>query len=169
MSVPPARFDHFAIATHAIADALPLFIDVMGGQFLRGGDDERLQIRTMQIKLPPGIKVELLEPTSTDSYLHRYLERHGPGFHHVTLLFDDIEAVIPELEARGFEVVDTNLDRAEWRETFLRPSSGFGTLLQLVDTDFDWLSTEPGITVDDVLAGRLRWNGSKVEWKAGER
>jgi methylmalonyl-CoA/ethylmalonyl-CoA epimerase len=157
--VSAPRFDHVAIATWSIADALVLFQDVLGGEFLRGGDDERLLIRTLQLKLPPGVKIELMEPTSEESYLSAFLEKHGPGFHHVTLIFDDVEKVIPILDEKGFDTVDTDLHDPQWRETFIRPSKGFGTLLQLVDTDFDWLSKQDDITADDVVAGRLIWQG----------
>jgi methylmalonyl-CoA/ethylmalonyl-CoA epimerase len=165
MTYPPATFDHFAVATWSIKDAARLFIDVLGGEFLRGADDEDLRIRTVQIKLPPGVKVELMEPLGEDSYLHRYLTKLGPGFHHVTLLLDDIEEVLPKLEAEGFETVDTDLSLSAWRETFVRPSSGFGTLLQLVDTTIDWLGKDETITLDDVLAGKLVWKDSKTRWR----
>lgn len=164
-----ARFDHVAIATWSIREALPLFIDVMGGEFLRGADDERLRIRTLQIKLPPGVKVELMEPLDTSSYLHAFLTRHGPGFHHLTLFFEDIEKVMAHLSAEGFELVDTDLSDPNWRETFIRPRSGFGTLLQLVETDLDWLEPDPDITVEDVLAGRLVWRNSRPIWRESIR
>ena len=95
-------------------------------------------------------------------YLHAYLEKHGPGFHHTTLLFDDIEEVIPELEERGFETTGTNLEAPMWRETFIRPSKAFGTLLQLADSTHDWM--EPGWPLEDVLAGKVVWNGQEREY-----
>ncbi len=149
-------FDHVAIAVHSIREALPLFIDVLGAEYVAGGDDDRLQIRTVQFKMPPGVKIELMEPMSEDSYLQRYLDKHGPGFHHTTVFFDDIEEVIPELEEKGFPVVDTDLRHSGWRETFVRPSAGFGTLMQLVDTDADWMTRSP-FPIEDVLDGKIVW------------
>jgi methylmalonyl-CoA/ethylmalonyl-CoA epimerase len=148
--------DHVAVAVPDIAEALPLFRDVLGGQFVAGGDDERLGIRTLQLRLP-NVKVELMQPIREDSYLHAYLERRGPGFHHATILVEDVEEAIADLEGRGFEVVDTDLSHDGWRETFVRPRSGFGTLLQIVDTDRDWGRTSEEVTLEDVLAGRAVW------------
>ena len=157
-----ATFDHVAIAVSSIRDALPLFMDVFGGEFIAGADDERIGIRTLQLRLPPGVKIELMEPLNEDSYLQRYLDKHGPGFHHITTFFPDIEEVIPEFEEQGFEVVDTDLSDAGWRETYLRPSSSFGALLQIVDTNVDWGTPRPDMTVDDVLEGRLIWKGADI-------
>jgi len=144
--MPQATIDHLAIAVPSIREALRLFMDVFGAEFMGGADDERLGIRTIQLRLPPGVKIELMEPLNEDSYLQRYLEKHGPGFHHMTTFFPDIEQVIPELEERGFEVVDTDLSDSSWRETFVRPRSGFGTLLQIADTTADWHTSRPGMT-----------------------
>jgi methylmalonyl-CoA/ethylmalonyl-CoA epimerase len=158
-------FDHLAVAMPSIREALPLFMDVFGAEFICGADDDRLGIRTIQLRLPPGVKIELMEPISEDSYLHRYLEKHGPGFHHMTTFFPDIEQVIPELEERGFEVIDSDLSDPAWRETYVRPRRGFGTLLQIVDTTADWHAPRPGMTAEDVLAGRLVWAGSDIRWR----
>jgi methylmalonyl-CoA/ethylmalonyl-CoA epimerase len=160
-----ATFDHLAIAVHSIRDALPLFLDVFGAQFICGADDDRLGIRTIQLQLPPGVKVELMEPISENSYLQHYLEKHGPGFHHMTTFFPDIEQVIPDLEGRGFEVVDSDFNDPTWRETYIRPSRGFGTLLQIVDTTADWHTPRPDMTTEDVLSGRLVWRGSDILWR----
>lgn len=149
--------DHIAVATWSIENALVLFGDLLGGQFVTGGDDPRLGIRTLQLRYPGGAKVELIQPTTPDSYLRSYLKKHGPGFHHMTILLDDVERAIAQLPSRGFEVVDTRLSSPTWRETFVRPRSGFGTLLQLVDSNRDWSEPEPGISLDAVLAGGVVW------------
>ncbi|WP_420637986.1 VOC family protein [Candidatus Poriferisocius sp.] len=156
------RFDHIAIAVRSLGAAVPLFRDVFGGQFVMGGDDVPLGIRTAMFKLPATVKVELLEPLSEQSYLHRYIERHGEGFHHATIFVDDVEATIADLEAAGYEVVDTDLQEPHWRETFVRPSSGHGCLFQIVNSELGWLEPHPHCTVEDVVAGRWRWWRSQV-------
>jgi methylmalonyl-CoA/ethylmalonyl-CoA epimerase len=157
----PATFDHVAIAVRSIRKAVRLFVDVLGAEYVAGGDDERLHIRTVQLKLPPGVKIELMEPIGEDSYLARFIEKHGEGFHHTTLFFENIEEVIPELEEKGFHVVDTDLSDPSWRETFVRPSVGFGTLLQIVDTNYDWMTKSP-YPIEDVLDGKIIWRGSDL-------
>ena len=153
-----AKFDHIAIAVWSIREALPL-LEVIGARFVVGNDDDKQQIRTIQFVLPPGVKIELMEPLAETSFLHAFLEKHGPGFHHSTMLFDDIEALIPQMNENGFDVVNTNLSDPAWRDTWARPSKAFGALLQLADTTMDWL--EPcEFTLDEVLAGEVIWNGN---------
>jgi methylmalonyl-CoA/ethylmalonyl-CoA epimerase len=99
----------------------------------------------VQFRYPNGGKIELLEPLG-EGFLSRFLERRGEGLHHITFKTDDVAAAIVELESRGYEVVDVDLDDPHWKEAFLRPSKAHGTLIQVA-----W-SSEP----DDVAATRMR-------------
>jgi methylmalonyl-CoA/ethylmalonyl-CoA epimerase len=114
----------------------------------------------VQILFPPAVKIELMQPIRDDSYLAAFIDKHGEGFHHMTTFFDDIAALIPELDANGFTTVDTTFEDPTWIETFVRPSVAFGSLLQMVQTDRDWTIRHDHITLDDVLAGRVIWDGS---------
>lgn len=149
-------FDHVAIAVRDLPRAASLYGDVLGGDLVRGGDDLELGIRTMQFKLPPGVKVELLTPIG-DSYLARYIDKHGEGFHHATIFVADLSAAVTDLESEGFEVIDYDDSMETWQEAFVRPSSGFGALLQLVATVLDWSEPIDGLTVEGVLGGEWRW------------
>jgi len=149
--------DHIAVAVRDVATALPLFQDVLGGRFVMGGDDPVYGIRTVQLVLPPGTKIELMAPLRGDTQLTRFLEEHGEGFHHATLLVDDVVATIADLQARGFEVVDTETTNPKWRVTYLRPSSGFGTLLQIAESTERWDEPIEGVTLEAVLAGEVVW------------
>jgi methylmalonyl-CoA/ethylmalonyl-CoA epimerase len=151
------RLDHIGIAVRSIEEALPLFVDVLGAQFVLGGDDPYYGIRTIQLRLEPGVKLELMQPLRDDSYLHGYLDERGQGFHHLTAFVKDIEAFIEEVTANGYEVVDTKLDHPVWKVTYIRPSSGFGTLLQVAQTNTDWDHPVPGVTLERVLAGEIVW------------
>lgn len=162
MTDTPARsFDHIALAVRDLEAAARLFRDVFGGVFANGGDDLKYDMRSAQYVLPPGTKIELLQPLTDDCPLARFIDKHGEGFHHATLFFDDIEPLIDGLGDAGFEVVDTDLSDTAWRETYLRPKSGFGGLFQLVDTDVDWSTPPPGITEEAVFAGRVVWHGNE--------
>ncbi len=134
-----------AVAVRSVKQALPLFRDALGGEYLMGGDSPDGTWRWVQFRYAGGGKVELLEPLG-DGFLSRFLERHGEGLHHVTFKTDDIEAAIAELEGEGYELVDVDLTGPDWKEAFLRPSRAHGTLIQVA-----W-SSEP----DDVAAKRLR-------------
>jgi len=79
-----------------------------------------------------GGKIELLAPLSPDSPVGRFLERRGPGLHHVALRVDDIEAALAEAEARGLELIDRQPRSGAGgaRIAFVHPRSTGGTLVE---------------------------------------
>jgi methylmalonyl-CoA/ethylmalonyl-CoA epimerase len=131
--VPELVIDHVAVAVRSIKDALPLFRDALGGEYLMGGDGSETW-RWLQLRYPGGGKVELLEPLGEEGFLARFLERHGEGLHHITFKTDDIRAAIEQVERQGYELVDVNLDDPHWQEAFLRPSKAHGTLIQIAQS-----------------------------------
>ncbi len=154
------KVDHVAIAVPDLVEAVELFAGVLGGTFVIGGDDEDHGLRNVQLSLA-GLKIELIQPIREDSALQRFLDRRGPGFHHVTVLVDDLESAIGTLVEAGRQVVDTDVTHAGWKETYVRPRSAFGTLLQVVETNRNWDVLLEDITIEDVLAGRVVWDGDR--------
>ena len=122
--------DHVAVAVHSIKDALKLYRDALGGEYLMGADSRDGTWRWVQVRFPGGGKVELLESLG-EGFLSRFLERHGEGLHHMTFKTDDIRAAIAHVEGLGYELVDVSLDDPHWKEAFLRPSGAHATLIQL--------------------------------------
>ncbi|HEY1358945.1 MAG TPA: VOC family protein [Thermoleophilaceae bacterium] len=126
--MPRLQLDHVAVAVRSIKAAVPLYRDALGGEYLMGGDVDSW--RWIQFRFPGGGKVELLEPLG-EGFLSRFLDRYGEGLHHMTFKTDDIHAAIAQVEGRGYELVDKNLEDPHWKEAFLRPSGAHGTLIQL--------------------------------------
>lgn len=163
-------FDHVALAVADLPGAVRLFRDVLGFEFVGGGDNPRLQVRAVQLRLKGSVKMELLTPLGPDSYLAGYLEHRGEGMHHVAMYVDDVMASAEQLTAAGYDVVDTSTVDDSWHETFLRPSSAFGTLVQLARPAVPWAQPLVGVTVEDVLAGRVEVLANVVSWKdSGEQ
>ncbi len=159
-AIPPdaglLRIDHVAVGVTDPAEGVALFGDALGGRFLFGGDNDRQGIRIVQFALPGGMKIELISPLRDDAAVARFLARRGPGVHHITMIFADVEVAVARLTGLGYEVVDVDLAHPTWREAFVRPRSGCGTLLQLADTSQRWdAPPASGITLADVLAGRV--------------
>ena len=77
--------------------------------------------------------LELLEATATDSPIAKYIEKRGPGLHHITLRVDDIRAALAQLKARGVRLVDEQpRPGAEGAlVAFIHPSSAHGVLVEL--------------------------------------
>ena len=150
------KVDHVAIAIPDMAPAIPLFRDVLGGRFLRGGDNDETGIRLVHLMLP-GFKLELLAPLRDGSILARSLASRGPGFHHMTFFVDDVPSTVHGLEQDGFNITGTDISSRAWQETFIRPSDSFGALLQFVSTTRDWDVPTRDFALEDVLAGRVVW------------
>jgi methylmalonyl-CoA/ethylmalonyl-CoA epimerase len=140
---PALELDHVAVAVHSIKEALGLYRDGLGGEYLMGGDQDTW--RWLQLRFPGGGKVELLEPLG-EGFLTKFLDARGEGLHHVTFKTDDIEAAIEHLREQGYELVDVNLSDPHWKEAFLRPSKSHGTLVQIAQSS----------ARDDVVKDRLR-------------
>ncbi|MBZ0113710.1 MAG: methylmalonyl-CoA epimerase [Thermoanaerobaculia bacterium] len=89
-------------------------------------------------------RIELLEPTSEDSPIARFLERKGPGIHHLCLGTDDIRAADDELREAGLQLLRPEPTRGAggcWVQ-FLHPRSAGGVLLELSQPADDALSDE---------------------------
>jgi methylmalonyl-CoA/ethylmalonyl-CoA epimerase len=167
-TAPPGRaavFDHIALAVKSIRSSLALFDVVFDHRLVYGTDDDERHIRTIQFVVAGRSKIELMEPTSEDSPLASHIEARGEGFHHLTLKTGDLGDTIDRLATNGVETIGTDYSNPAWMETYTRPSACHGVLVQIAQTNRDWLEPLPGLTVDDVLAGRLVWTGSSVEWR----
>ncbi|HVH00369.1 MAG TPA: VOC family protein [Miltoncostaeaceae bacterium] len=159
--------DHVAVAVESIEDALVLFQDVLGGTFVSGGDDDESGVRAVRVQLP-GLRIELLQPLRDDTRLQAHIDKRGQGLHHMTMLVRDLDEAIAELEAEGFETTGTDRSRPWWMETYIRPRSGFGALIQLVETNERWDRPAEGLAVDDVLAGRAIWADGRARLRTAE-
>lgn len=158
------RLDHVAIAVADLPRAITLFHQVLGLAFVGGGDNAELDIRVVQLCDDDGRKVELLTPLSDDSYLAGFIAKHGEGFHHITGYVADVEDSARRLSDAGVATVDTRTDRDTWHETFVRPASGFGALVQLARPKRPWSQPLVGVTVDDVLQGRVGVKANTAWW-----
>lgn len=132
----PERIDHIAIIVRSIEQALVFYRDTLG---LAPGEiqevpGEQVRIAFLPLGGPGGSEIELIEPTSPDSSLSRFLEKRGEGLHHICLQVEDIEAALHDMQDRGVAVLDTEPRvAAEGRAIFLHPRSTHGVLLELLE------------------------------------
>jgi methylmalonyl-CoA/ethylmalonyl-CoA epimerase len=80
--------------------------------------------------------LELLEATSSESAIARFVDRHGPGLHHITLRVEDLDAALAELRQRGVKLIDA-VPRAGAhgsRVAFIHPSAAGGVLVELKES-----------------------------------
>ncbi len=148
--VVDATFDHVAIAVPRIVDALPLYRDLLSGEFFTGGDNPRLGYRGIQLTYRGG-KVEILEPLAGSSFLDTFFARRPiGGLHHVTYLVPDLEAAIDATEGAGYTVHGEHTEDARWQEVFVHPKQANGLLLQFAQTGPGY-GPDPW-TLEDALA-----------------
>jgi len=129
------RIDHVAVAVdgEALDRARAVLEDVLGADEPIEEVVEDQGVRTL-INRIGGAKVELLEPTDDDGPVARFLEREGPGLHHLALEVDDVGSAIEHLDEGGLTLLDEDpREGVEGSEiAFLHPRDTFGTLLEVV-------------------------------------
>lgn len=135
------RIDHVGIAVdiEAAEQAQRVLEDVLGAEPPREEVVEEQGVRTLIYEIGDA-KVELLIPVEDEGPIPTFLERRGPGLHHLAFEVDDVEEAIEEVEQAGLEVIDDEPRPGveESEIAFVHPKATFGTLLELVELPIDW-------------------------------
>jgi hypothetical protein len=144
--VPPhaADLDHVAVAVERHAQAFPRYAGDLGGRWLSGGFS--VGFAPAQLGFRAGIRLEVLAPHDVErnDFLRRFLDRNGPGPHHLTFKVPDIHAVLTSAEAAGYSPVNVDLTDADWQEAFIHPKDGPGVLIQVAQVaGGDWRTPSP--------------------------
>lgn len=125
--------DHVGIAVESLDEALPVYEPLVGAT---GNGRERVESQGVEVIFvgsSPG-RLELLAPTRPDSPVARFLERRGPGLHHVCYRVPDIATALREHEQAGYELIDSEPRSGAHghRVAFLHPRSTGGVLVELL-------------------------------------
>jgi methylmalonyl-CoA epimerase len=132
------RVDHIAIVVHNIEQALVFYRDTLGimpGE-IKVVPSEQVRIALLPMGGPGGSEIELVEPTSADSSLSKFLEKRGEGLHHICLEVDNIDTALAEMQEKGTPVLDKQpRTAAEGRAIFIHPKAANGVLLELIERD----------------------------------
>lgn len=128
----PRKIDHIAIATRSIAEAARFYTEGLGLTLSPVEEVADQKILAAFVRVGD-VKIELMEPTSPDSPISGFLDRRGPGLHHVCYAVDDVDAALADLKAGGLRVLDevprTGAHGA--RIAFLHPKATDGVLTEL--------------------------------------
>jgi methylmalonyl-CoA/ethylmalonyl-CoA epimerase len=139
-----ARLDHVAIAVERWSDAFPRYVTDLGGRWVSGGQGPGFA--PAQLVYRGGMKVEILRPNQVEvnDFLRRFLDRSGPGPHHLTYKVDDLPAAIEACESAGFPLMNIDLRDPQWQEAFVHPKAAGGIVVQLAQTDgSEWRTGPP--------------------------
>ena len=128
------KIDHIGIATNGIDDAARFYLESLGLQIEYVEEVASQKVRVAMLPLGES-RVELLEPTSDDSPISKFLAKRGPGIHHIAVQVQDIRASMAELKEKGARLIDEQprTGAGGCLVAFIHPSSTGGVLLELVE------------------------------------
>lgn len=126
------RFDHAGIATDDIEGLLSLYTDLFGVSVAHEETFDGL--RVVFLDLGNGY-VELLEPVEEDNAIASYLDRSGPGIHHLGVATADLRGALDRASEMGIELIDDVPREGAWGHevAFLHPESTGGVLVEFVE------------------------------------
>ncbi|MDR1497871.1 MAG: methylmalonyl-CoA epimerase [Puniceicoccales bacterium] len=128
------KIDHLGIAVPKLADAVPFYRDVLGLKY--HGQEEVADQKVITAFFEAGdVHIELLEPTSPESPIAKFIEKNGGrgGIHHVAYAVDDLPAKLAEYAAKGVALIDKQPRRGANKKliAFLHPKNTTGVLTEL--------------------------------------
>jgi len=125
--------DHLGIAVKSLAAAKPIY-EKLG---LTVSPEETVEAEQVRLAMVPvgESRLELLEPTSENSPIAKFIAKRGEGLHHISLRVPDLAAVVARLNADGVRLVsnEIKIGAGGHRYIFVHPSSAGGVLLELVE------------------------------------
>ena len=129
-----SHIEHLGIAVANLQDAIPYWENILGLECYNIEEVADQKVRTAFFKLGQ-TKIELLEPTSPESTVAKFIESRGEGFHHIAYAVEDIEGALAEVEAKGVRLIDKTPRKGAEGLTiaFLHPKSTGGVLTELCE------------------------------------
>ena len=128
------RIDHVGVAVEDLDEAVDLYTKRLGMPLQHRETVEEQGVEAVLVGVG-GSHVELLRPLAPDTAVGRFLQRNGPGLHHVAYGTDDIASAIDDLRKAGLQLIDeqprTGIRNS--RVAFVHPKSTGGVLTELVE------------------------------------
>ena len=128
------KINHIAILVSDLESPLNFWRDALGLELTQVEEVPGEQARIAF--LPTGdSEIELVQPTTDDSGLARYLEKRGPGMHHICLEVDDIDGMLAQLKEKGIQLIneEAKVGSDGRRYAFVHPKSASGVMVELYE------------------------------------
>jgi methylmalonyl-CoA/ethylmalonyl-CoA epimerase len=127
------KIDHIGIATLGIDEAANFWRSALGLSVIEIEEVADQKVRVAMLSIGES-RIELLEATSEDSPISKFIEKRGPGIHHLAVNVDNIQSALAQLKQNGARLIDTEPRRGAGGclVAFVHPSSMGGVLLELV-------------------------------------
>jgi methylmalonyl-CoA epimerase len=127
------EIDHLGIAVRSLEEGLRFYGPLTG---LNACHRETVAAERVHVAMLPAgeARIELLEATDSDSPIARFIERRGPGLHHVAVRVDDLESTLARLRKQGARLLnEPRTGAGGHRYVFVHPESTGGVLLELIE------------------------------------
>lgn len=127
----PTHIEHIGIAVENLEEAIKYYEDVLGMECYAIEEVADQKVKTAFFKVGE-TKIELLESTDPEGPIGKFIEKKGPGIHHLAFAMPDVEKALKDAEAKGVRLIDQNPRKgAEGLNIgFLHPKSTFGVLTE---------------------------------------
>jgi methylmalonyl-CoA/ethylmalonyl-CoA epimerase len=128
------KIHHLGIAVKSLAETIGFYRDSLGLELICQEEVPEQKVRIAMF-LCGESRIELLEPTSPESPVAAFLEKKGPGLHHMAVAVEDIQAELKTMAANGVKMIDEKprAGAGGHRIAFVHPKSTNGVLLELVE------------------------------------
>ncbi|HEX5265505.1 MAG TPA: VOC family protein [Acidimicrobiales bacterium] len=132
-----ADLNHIAVAAERRAELAERYVRDLGGR--QGPEGPSPGFFWSQVRYSNGMVLEMLEPRNPDEndFLRRFLDRNGPGPHHLTFTVPDFSVALDAAREAGYEPVGVNDSDPHWKEAFLHPRDAAGIVVQLAQSHED--------------------------------
>ena len=127
------KIDHIGIATRGIDETARFWREVLDLEITETEEVAAQKVRVAMLAIGES-RIELLEATSDDSPISKFLEKRGPGIHHIAVRVDDIRGALATLKRNRARLIDEEprVGARGCLVAFVHPSSTGGVLLELV-------------------------------------
>lgn len=126
------KINHIAVVVNDIEKSLAFWQDALGMELHEVRD---VPVEASRVAFLPlaGAEIELVQPTSEESGIAKYLAKRGPGMHHLCLEVDDVAAMLAQLKTKNIRLInDEPRSGADGRKyAFIHPESTGGVLVEL--------------------------------------
>jgi len=149
------KIDHIGIAVRSIDATLALYRDALGVDASERVvvEHEKVEVAMLAVGGP---RLELLEATSDDSVIAKFIEKRGEGLHHIAIRVPDLAAAVERIKAGGARLVKDQIQRGAegYKYVFVHPASAGGVLLELIEDDSGAAGAgSEGSRIDETVGG----------------
>ena len=129
-----SHIEHLGIAVKSLDEAIPFYTNILGTECYAIEEVADQRVKTAFFKIGQ-TKIELLEATSEESPIAKFIEKKGEGIHHVAFAVEGLQQALDSVAASGIQLIDKQPRKgAEGLNiAFLHPKSTFGVLMELCE------------------------------------